>query len=302
MPFGRKTRRWNSTAFTLIELLVVIAIIAILAALILAGLSKAKGQAWSAYCKNNLRQQGLAMQMYVGDTGFYPYYQSPEGVQWETALQPYYPVPEAALYNSPNRQVNRAYQCPAYLNIVSTPPLFYDNPFWNNWSYGYNIWGATPGPDDVPDLNYCLGLGVDAGWLWNSVNPLPGQAPGTSPVNEHNSITDIPACRENHVAAPSQLFALTDSRGGHGVYSSFGPGWTGWDSNEGTPDYAPYSPTEYNNYPVLAPRPQHGKVSNVLFGDVHVEQVALSYLYNSNSARHWNVDNKLHPYSWVREP
>jgi prepilin-type N-terminal cleavage/methylation domain-containing protein len=59
--------------FTLIELLVVIAIIGLLLSVLIPALKKAKEQARLVMCKNNLKQQGTAISMYIqNNKEFFP--------------------------------------------------------------------------------------------------------------------------------------------------------------------------------------------------------------------------------------
>ena len=65
-------RQGFTSALTLIEVLVVVAIIGILAALLLTGISRAKGRAQQIQCVNNLHQLGRGLQGFLANNHGYP--------------------------------------------------------------------------------------------------------------------------------------------------------------------------------------------------------------------------------------
>jgi prepilin-type N-terminal cleavage/methylation domain-containing protein/prepilin-type processing-associated H-X9-DG protein len=122
----RPRRFWNG--FTLIELLVVIAIIAILAALLLPALAAAKRKAYTVQCLSNMRQWGLALQIYASQNDD----QIPrDGTDMGGSYSPYTSAPSG--WNSPGSPLDTA----AWFNAL--PPAVGEKPL----SFYYNAAGAN---------------------------------------------------------------------------------------------------------------------------------------------------------------
>src|SRR5688500_8150934 len=125
----RKHQRSRNLGFTLIELLVVIAIIAILASLLLPALARAKFHGRNAVCRSNLRQIGIALEVYGSTYEVYPPWTaaaSPDGMTaWDWTH---------FIGLMPDQRVSTIISCP-----VLAPVERHD-------SYSYNAHGvALPG-------------------------------------------------------------------------------------------------------------------------------------------------------------
>jgi prepilin-type processing-associated H-X9-DG protein len=132
----------------MVELLVVIAIIAILASLLLSAIGRSRDAAVATSCRNNLRQLGIGLNIYISDNGTFPTAKSDVDRiywdQWKVALSPF--VASGALIQvaSGIYMDSPTFRCPSKKGTrVRVPPEIGGPPFAElDTTYGYNGYGS----------------------------------------------------------------------------------------------------------------------------------------------------------------
>ena len=275
-------RTGRASGFTLIELLVVIAIIAILAAMLLPALSKAKAKAQQVVCLSNLKQWGLADNLYLDDNN-QTFPQAKFQTSYATSQQADTPG-WTVIYSlcDPQGTINKGWDVwfNALPPLVGSKSLFYwasgNNKTLFNSSIGHNIFTCPT----------TIAQGIDAvdSVKGSQQDMIPADRPLFSygmnskmTANETPSGQDSIPCKISMVANPSAFVLFSDTR----------------NRSQETPYYAEAN----NQYPqgnsIQLATPQsyttrfssrHGLGGQITFSDGHAAYYKYNYVVSDGTA------------------
>lgn len=171
-------------SFTLVELLVVIAIIGLLIGIVVPVIAKARASARRTACASNLRQIGVAMRAYIGNTGDrYPYASSVPSID-PTPIDGNTPIYIADVLRSDLANQTDVFRCPNDPGDTQREPPNVGKSYFqterSSYEYQVRLGGQTL-EEHARHIQDFLGVTVNPNDIWTFRDYFNFHAPGGSP-------------------------------------------------------------------------------------------------------------------------